>query len=49
MTGSIEWRSKNSCRLIVSCGMKDKKQIKKQRTVQVTGKTEAASLDFHST
>jgi integrase len=40
MTGSIEWRGKNSCRLIVSCGVKDKKQIKKQRTVHVTGRTE---------
>jgi integrase len=41
MTGSIEWRGKNSCRLIVSCGMKDGKQIKKRRTVQVTGRTDA--------
>ncbi len=40
MTGSIEWRG-NSCRLIVSCGVKDKKQIKKARTVKVTGRTDA--------
>jgi integrase len=41
MTGSIEWRGKNSCRLVVSCGFNDKKRIKKARTVQVTGRTDA--------
>ena len=41
-TGQIEWRSKNSCRLTVQCGLKeDKKQIRKRRTVQVTGRTDA--------
>ena len=38
---SIEWRGKNSCRLIVSCGFQGKKRIKKTRTVQVAGRTDA--------
>ncbi len=40
-TGQIEWRGANSCRLTVQAGVKDGKQIRKRRTVQVTGRTDA--------
>jgi len=40
MTGHVEPRGKDSYRLTVQCGTKEGKQIRKRRTVHVTGRTE---------
>jgi integrase len=40
-TGQIEWRGVDRCRLTVQCGVKDGKQIRKRRSVHVTGRTDA--------